>query len=213
MSSTPFGEQRDPSGGGYTRERKESTVAGLAQDYSRPEKPKGWIGKLRIPLLVMAPTLIILALGAVVTPVIIVLLNTSNSVTAELSETYFSSVVNDAQLRVNSSMDVARHVIGALADLPATGIAMENQYAMVNEKPTWQLMARMVQNYGIDGIYCYTARYWSGAGPNPPYQFNTTNVTYITASPSFVPPYTDVALGIEDFSFPGGARQWGLYQD
>ncbi|KAI8823187.1 uncharacterized protein EV422DRAFT_523664 [Fimicolochytrium jonesii] len=188
------------------------TISDLAAALqSKPSTPAKY-PRPKIPLMVLAPLLIVLALTLVVTPVCMVLLNMARVVTTDLSSAYFTSLMRSTQSRVARSLDSNRHAVSIVGSLPATGIAMTNQYNLIAEKPTWQLLATTMKRLGLDGVQCYTAKFAPNTGDSPPVTFSTVNLTYLTASRSFLPPTTDAALGIEDFSDPGAARQYALDQ-
>ncbi|KAJ3172275.1 hypothetical protein HDU87_008136 [Geranomyces variabilis] len=188
------------------RDAAETTISELAAgavDRTSKNKPK-------IPLLVLAPSLVIAALAAVLLPVCMVLLLTSQQSTTDLSNSYLSSIMSNTQLKVNHSIDGARFASATVGRLPATALAMMDQTNLLSEKPTWQLMGRLFQDQSLDGVQCYTASFKPNAGPE--ISFDTVSFTYLTVSRSFVPPYSNAALGISDYHDLGNARQFALNQ-
>ncbi|KAJ3156630.1 hypothetical protein HDU86_003854 [Geranomyces michiganensis] len=167
--------------------------------------------KFKIPLLVLAPALVVIALAVVLLPVCMVLLITSEQSTTSLSQSYLDSIMQNTQLRVDRFVDGPRFASTAIGRLPATAQAMQNRMSLLDEKPTWQLMARLFQDNGLDGVQCYTASFKPGLGPKV--NFDTIDFTYLTVSLSFVKPYSNAALGLSDLHDQGNARQFGLDQN
>ncbi|KAJ3154020.1 hypothetical protein HDU89_008889 [Geranomyces variabilis] len=189
------------------KDAAETTISELAAgavDRTSKTKPK-------IPLLLLAPSLVVAALAAVLLPVCLVLLNTSQQSTTDLSQSYLSSIMANTQLKIFHSIDGARFASAAVGRLPATAVAMQDQTDLLSEKPTWQLMGRLYQDWSLDGVQCYTASFKPNAGPE--ISFDTVSFTYLTVSISFVKPYSNAALGVSDFHDLGNARQFGLNQD
>ncbi|KAJ3011225.1 hypothetical protein HKX48_006944, partial [Thoreauomyces humboldtii] len=168
--------------------------------------------RFKIPLLILAPLLIVSALTAVILPVCMVLVLSSKQSTTDLSALYFANLLNDTQIKVNNSVASQRYAVNAFGSLPATSLAMGSSHNLLGEKPTWQLMAHITKTYGLDATQCYTATFKPSAGSNPSINFNTTQITQLQISHSLVAPTTNPALGITDLSFPGGLHQYALNQ-
>ncbi|KAJ3162530.1 hypothetical protein HDU88_006689 [Geranomyces variabilis] len=190
----------------------EAKISDLAATARKEEKADPLWKRLNIPLLVLAPALILLSLAAVVVPVSVVLANSSRAVTEDLSQTYFGNILANTQEKVLRSLDPQRYALYAVGSLPSTAKAMTNQWNLLAETGLWNLMAQISIKYDLDGIQCYTAKWAPGVPQTPPGTWATTNVTYINLGRKAHSPFTDTAVAVEDFSTPGAASQWAIDQ-
>ncbi|KAJ3160751.1 hypothetical protein HDU88_007857 [Geranomyces variabilis] len=201
-----------PAASEPTKDNGDMKVSDLAETTVGFSSDRPAWRRFKVPLLVLAPAIVFVSLCAVVIPVVTSLLITSKSVTEDLSRTYLDSIMQSTRQKVIKSLDPQRNALGALGRLPETSATMSNQFNMISQKPTWQLMANIMRAYGLDGIQCYTASFVPSIGSSAPIRFNTTLVTYLTASRSFIPPTTDIAIAVEDLSVPGSASQYPINQ-
>ncbi|KAJ3011545.1 hypothetical protein HKX48_006782 [Thoreauomyces humboldtii] len=124
-------------------------IADLAAEARQDAKILPWWKKIRVPLMALAPLLMVLALGAVVIPICVVLLNTSHDVTNELSVIYFARVMKATKASVLQSVQAQKSAVQAFGNLPRTVIAMANQHNLMAETETFSLMAHVQQSYGL----------------------------------------------------------------
>ncbi|KAJ3147582.1 hypothetical protein HDU89_005198 [Geranomyces variabilis] len=75
----------------------EAKISELAATARKDEKADPLWKRFNIPLLVLAPALILLSLAAVVVPVSVVLAKSSLDVTEDLSQTYFQNILANTQ--------------------------------------------------------------------------------------------------------------------
>ncbi|KAJ3176629.1 hypothetical protein HDU87_004957 [Geranomyces variabilis] len=190
----------------------EAKISELAATARQEEKKDPLWKRFNIPLLVLAPALILLALAAVVVPVSVVLSKSSHDVTDDLSQTYFADILSNTQEKVLRSTDPQLYALYAFGALPSTAKAMTNRYNLLAETELWQLMAQISIKYELDGTQCYTATWAPGVPQTPPATFDTTNITYINLGRKTRPPYSDTGVAVQDLSAHGAAAQWAIDQ-
>ncbi|KAJ3153048.1 hypothetical protein HDU86_005346 [Geranomyces michiganensis] len=72
---------------------QEAKISDLAAEARQSDKKAPLWKRFHIPLMILAPGLILMALAAVVIPVAMVLTKSSQDVVEDLSETYFAKIM------------------------------------------------------------------------------------------------------------------------
>ncbi|KAJ3156948.1 hypothetical protein HDU86_003483 [Geranomyces michiganensis] len=178
----------------------EATISDLAAEARKSDKKASLWKRVHVPLLVLAPVLILLALAAVVVPVAIVLTKSSHDVTEDLSQTYFASIMASTQYKIYHSLDPQRLALISFGPLGPTAQAMTSRYNILGETALWKQMAYLTKSHKL------------GVPTTPPGTLNTLNVSWVSIGPRIVPPYNQYAVAMEDLSSNGNAMQFAIDQ-
>ncbi|KAJ3003507.1 hypothetical protein HKX48_001725 [Thoreauomyces humboldtii] len=184
-------------------------ISDLAATARQDAKADPWWKKIQVPLLALAPLILVLSLAAVVIPICVVLLNSSNETTEDLSETFFTTLMKASQASILKSVVGQKYAVDAFAGLPSTAQAMTNQNNLLGETGLWRQLAHIMQTYDMDQVTCSTAAWLPGYGPPALGTWNTTLLSYMNAGHSVLPP-TDVAIAVMDYGSPANIAQYQL---
>ncbi|KAJ3172551.1 hypothetical protein HDU88_005879 [Geranomyces variabilis] len=190
----------------------EAKISDLAASARKSEKEEPLWKRFSIPLMLLAPALILGALVAVVLPVSVVLIRSSQDVTNDLSQTYFASMMASTQGKIYHSLDAQRYALLAFGPLASTAVAMSHRYNILGETAMWKQMMHLTAKYGLDACQCYTATWAPGVSKTPPGTWSTTNVTWLQTGHRYIPPFSNFAVSIEDLSSNGNGMQYDLDQ-
>ncbi|KAJ3154627.1 hypothetical protein HDU89_007865 [Geranomyces variabilis] len=190
----------------------EAKISDLAATARKSEKNDSLWKRFNIPLLILAPVLILLSLVAVVLPVSMVLITSSHDVTEYLSETYFASIMASTQNKIYHSLDPLRYALIGWAPLPSTALAMSHRYNILGETAMWQQMAYLTTKYKLDATQCYTATWAPGVPPTPPGSFDTINQTWVQIGHRFFTPRNRSVVSLMDMSSLRGAMSFDIDQ-
>ncbi|KAJ3279099.1 hypothetical protein HK104_001741 [Borealophlyctis nickersoniae] len=135
----------------------------------------------RIPLMILAPLLVVIALAATIIPNTLILENASQESVQMLSSSYLQSmmqiIVTQTQQSVERAIPALQSLMGQRAvrtamttnfnDLPHADVLLENM-----------LIARIENK--LDGVSCFTGRWAAGYGNGSPVNATTVDTTVVT---------------------------------
>ncbi|KAI8825564.1 uncharacterized protein EV422DRAFT_513346 [Fimicolochytrium jonesii] len=136
-------------------------IGELAQESSHRNKGT-WVPA--IPLTLLAPVLIGLALLGVLLPNTIILTNASNETAALVTEKYFTSVISDVTFRCKAPISALLPIVQIATTIPdlADMFAAPTWRAFQTARGAPEQLAILREKNGIDVLVCSGARYRSG---------------------------------------------------
>ncbi|KNC96431.1 uncharacterized protein SPPG_08025 [Spizellomyces punctatus DAOM BR117] len=177
----------------------------------------GFIRRLHMPLLLLAPSLLIGMLAVLLVPVCYSLITTGNTNTKELSDNLLVTMMKSTELGIRSSLEPLKrgvNIVGA-ADQIAKPITVDraNIYNnLVNQKELIKFLATVQKTGGTDSWTCYSPKWLSGYGPEDPINSTTISWVFLLPSRTPIPPYKDVVIGLTDDTLAPKAQQYALNQ-
>ncbi|KAJ3177579.1 hypothetical protein HDU87_004332 [Geranomyces variabilis] len=143
----------------------EANIAELAKE-SRQKDKRNFFPP--IPLVVLAPLLVVAALIAVVVPSSIIL-NKASSDTAELlAGEYLDSLLNNVQVQVRDPVNKFEPLVEGLMRNPVLGASFDGPLINMYASPAVPLILSMGESYQLASLACYTAHWKTGYNSSYP---------------------------------------------
>ncbi|KAI8918679.1 hypothetical protein DFJ77DRAFT_456502 [Powellomyces hirtus] len=191
---------------------EELKISDLAQESSHKAK-KSWLPA--IPLTILAPILVGLALTGVLVPSILILTTASDDTADFISAKYFSSLISDVKYRCASPIQALLPTIKAAVRFSdVKDVFTAPNFTQIHTSPFMSSVAILREQAGnIDLLVCSGARWRPGYGAQ-----NTTVMNHTTVSlaiiQSIADPFTRRDVGaVYDDSTPGYLRAYALDPD
>ncbi|KAJ3134271.1 hypothetical protein HDU90_005137 [Geranomyces variabilis] len=162
-------------------ESGESSIRDLAAGADAGGNRKGGLGgffrRIKVPLLCLAPSLVVLSLASVVVPVATILITTSQSSTHTLSTGYLGNMMAKTVEQISATLSPLR----TFAEMATQTFAVEKAMAlqMESDSMTPDFIATMVQwrrNTNLDIISCFKSRWRPGYGLGDSINLTTVQV-------------------------------------
>ncbi|KAJ3298176.1 hypothetical protein HK104_011025, partial [Borealophlyctis nickersoniae] len=189
-------------------EEKRYNISELAEDSFRKEERSRFP---RVPLTVLAPVLVLVALLAVIVPNNLILSSASHDTTQELSDNYLTSLMNDVQTKMQYSVQRLFPILQVLSDIPGVTRAMTTNFNnLTDERSIIDISTQAVVKFNVDSMICMTARWAPGFSDGSPINSTTVMQTGIVAFPNPLAKTDEEkkvpAIGILDYSRRGLLR-------
>ncbi|KAI8815760.1 uncharacterized protein EV422DRAFT_548291 [Fimicolochytrium jonesii] len=196
-------------------EGREANVAELAQESRHTETKKLFPG---VPLTILAPVLVALALIGVILPNTYILQNASQDSTQDVTNKYLSSLLSNVRYQVETVVNPLKPVATILAGIPAS-----TNWLLSAQKDNYtnlEAFAETISTYGatkaalsLDGVVCLRAS-WRAGYENLGLGIRDVNKTTVNLGiiQLIVPPgYPDTVAAITDNDTP--FQQRGIVVD
>ncbi|KAI8584892.1 hypothetical protein BDZ88DRAFT_71798 [Geranomyces variabilis] len=139
-------------------EQNGPNVAELAKDATK--RDSGFIG---VPLTVLAPVLVALALVGVLLPNTYILQNASEATTSDLADKYLSSLLGNVKLQTESVLAPLPPLVKGIRDLSSTKALFAGPWENFQTKVEFiSNLAHLWASYKLDAISCNSARWLPG---------------------------------------------------
>ncbi|KAJ3146334.1 hypothetical protein HDU89_006320 [Geranomyces variabilis] len=206
-------------------ESGESSIRDLAAGADAGGNRKGGLGgffrRTKVPLLCLAPSLVVLSLASVVVPVATILITTSQSSTHTLSTGYLGNMMAKTVEQISATLSPLR----TFAEMATQTFAVEKAMALQTESDSMapDFIATMVQwrrNTNLDLMACFKSRWRPGYGFGDSINLTTGAITgsqpgnYTTVHlPQLLPVPFDLtwAQVPKELLLPGNQQRTGVF--
>ncbi|KAJ3289795.1 hypothetical protein HK104_007228, partial [Borealophlyctis nickersoniae] len=156
-------------------------VADLAKESRHTEKH---LRIPRIPLMVLAPLLVVAALIATLVPNTIILQQASQDTTQVLSDVYLDSMMEKVVQQSKASFEKMTPGLQSLMDQQTTKHLATNLNNLINEDVMIENMIILYQRYNTGTVTCFTGRWAPGFGEGSTPNMTTVDGTVVMVAPN-----------------------------
>ncbi|KAJ3283033.1 hypothetical protein HK104_010585 [Borealophlyctis nickersoniae] len=163
-----------------------------------------------IPLTILAPLLVIIALVGVLVPNSIILNEASVSSTGYLSDRYLALLLDDVKVKIQNTVARVYPTVEAMVDLPETISAMTTNFYSLQNESFISKLAVIKKKFGINQVVCMSGRWADGYNNTFAPSSTTINQSMVTI---YIDPYgtgKDI-LTVMDYNgkdFPSNGEDW-----
>ncbi|KAI8916782.1 hypothetical protein DFJ77DRAFT_461269 [Powellomyces hirtus] len=176
-------------------ETGEGTIHELAKESVRQER-KSWIPA--VPLTILAPVLVALALTGVLLPNTYILNHASESSTSHLAGKYLANVLSDVKTKVESPVKQIDPIIRAVANNPDINATFSGGWGNFANSPAISNMVLLKDSLSLDSIVCLSARFKTGYNQSNAYPPTIANAEMVWLNAIALPGTSTTVMSILD---------------